>query len=58
LLTKAQAPTAPSAIVNVSGATLTVNVGTVPVGTVFEVFVTVNDGAETSRTGFLVTVTT
>jgi hypothetical protein len=57
LLTNAQAPALPGAVVGVSGNTLTVNVSTVPVGTVFEVFVTASDGAETTRTGFLVTVT-
>jgi hypothetical protein len=57
LLTNAQPPVLPAAVVNISGSTLTVNVASVPVGTVFEVFVTASDGAETTRTGFLVTVT-
>ncbi len=57
LLTNAQAPATPAAVAGVSGNTLTVNVAAVPVGTVFEVFVTASDGAETTRTGFLVTVT-
>jgi hypothetical protein len=57
LLTIAHAPTAPAAIVGVSGNTLTVNVASLPVGTVFEVFVTASVGAETTRTGFVVTVT-
>jgi hypothetical protein len=43
--------------VSVSGNTLTVNVASVTPGTVFEVYVTVGDGAETQRTGFLVSVT-
>jgi hypothetical protein len=57
LLTQAKAPVAPAATLGVNGNTLTVNVAGVPVGTVFEVFVTTSDGAETTRTGFLVTVT-
>jgi hypothetical protein len=57
LLTQAQAPAAPTAVVSVSGNALTVNVAGVPVGTVFEVFVTASDGIESRRTGFLVTVT-
>jgi hypothetical protein len=57
LLTQAQAPATPAAAVSVSGNTLTVNVAGVAVGTVFEVFVTASDGAESQRTGFLVTVT-
>jgi subtilisin-like proprotein convertase family protein len=57
LLTNAQAPATPAAVVGVSGNTLTVNVANVAVGTVFEVYVTASDGAETTRTGFLVTVT-
>jgi hypothetical protein len=57
LLTQAQPPAAPVAAVSVSGNTLTVDVSGVAVGTVFEVFVTGSDGAETTRTGFLVTVT-
>jgi pimeloyl-ACP methyl ester carboxylesterase len=56
LLTAATAPAAPAALVSVSANTLTVNVAGVSPGTVFEVFVTANDGAETTRTGFLVTV--
>jgi hypothetical protein len=57
LLTNAAAPAAPGAQVSVSGNTLTVNVASVTPGTVFEVYVTVGDGAETQRTGFLVSVT-
>jgi hypothetical protein len=57
LLTNAQPPQTPPAQVNVAGNQLTVNVAGLPVGTVFEVFVTVNDGVATSRSGFLVTVT-
>jgi hypothetical protein len=57
LLTNAKAPTAPAAEVNVAGDQLTVNVTGLAEGTIFEVFVTASDGAETSRTGFLVTVT-
>jgi hypothetical protein len=57
LLTNAQAPTAPPAIASVSGNTLTINVSSVHVGTVFQVIVTANDGAEIRRTSFLVTVT-
>jgi hypothetical protein len=57
LLTNAQAPAVPAALATVNSTTLTVNVAGVPVGTVFEVFVTASDGAETTRTGFLVTVT-
>jgi hypothetical protein len=57
LLTQAQASATPAASVSVSGNTLTVNVAGVPVGTVFEVFVTASDGAESQKTGFLVTVT-
>jgi hypothetical protein len=57
LLTAAQAPSTSGAVVNVNGNTLTVNVAGVSVGTVFEVIVTANDGAETTRTSFLVTVT-
>jgi hypothetical protein len=57
LLTSAMVPTAPAAVVGVSGNTLSVNVANVTPGAVFEVFVTVSDGAETTRSGFLVTVT-
>jgi hypothetical protein len=57
LLTDAAAPPMPNAILNVSGNTLTVNVADVPVGTVFQIFVTANDGTKTTRTSFLVTVT-
>jgi hypothetical protein len=57
LLTQAQAAATPGAVVSVSGNTLTVNVAGVSAGRVFEVFVTANDGAETTRTGILVTVT-
>jgi hypothetical protein len=57
LLTNAQLPASPAALATVSGSTLTVNVASVPVGTIFRVFVTASDGAETTRTGFLVTVT-
>jgi hypothetical protein len=57
LLTNAQAPATPPAMVSVNGNTLTVNVAAVPVGTVFQVVVTANDGAETTSTSFLVTVT-
>jgi hypothetical protein len=58
LLTSAQAPAAPAAVLTVSGSTLTVNVAGVSPGTVFRVIVSASDGAETLRTGFLVTVTT
>jgi hypothetical protein len=57
MLTNAQPPQAPTAQVNVAGNQLTVNVTGASVGTVFEVFVTVNDGVSSSRSGFLVTVT-
>jgi hypothetical protein len=57
VLTNAQPPATPAASTNVSGNTLTVNVAGVPVGTVFEVFVTASDGAESQKTGFLVKVT-
>jgi hypothetical protein len=56
LLTNPASPVAPAAMVGVSGSTLTVNVAGLPTGTVFEVFVTASDGAESNRTGFLVTV--
>jgi hypothetical protein len=42
---------------SVSPATLTLNVAGLPAGTLLEVFVTASDGAETTKTGFLVTVT-
>jgi hypothetical protein len=57
LLLNAQTPAVPAASATVAGNTLTLNVSGVPVGTVFGLFVTVNDGAESARTGFLVTVT-
>ena len=57
LLTNAQPPLAPAAQVGVTGNQLTVHVAGLPVGTVFEVFVTVSDGFAATRTGFLVTVT-
>jgi hypothetical protein len=57
LLTAASAPVAPAAKVTVTGSSLTVDVTGLPVGTVFEVLVTASDGAESNRTGFLVTVT-
>jgi hypothetical protein len=57
LLTQAQAPASPSSNpVSVNGNTLTVNTSSLSAGTVFEVFVTASDGAETTRTSFLVTV--
>jgi hypothetical protein len=43
--------------VNATTSTLSVNVAGVAPGTVFQVIVTASDGAETSRTSFLVTVT-
>ncbi len=58
LLTNAQPPAAvPAGVVNVSGNTLTLNVSSLAVGTVFEVVLQANDGAETGQTSFLVTVT-
>jgi hypothetical protein len=57
LLTAATAPAMPAAKVTVLGNMLTVDVTGLPVGTMFEVFVTGSDGAESNRTGFLVTVT-
>jgi hypothetical protein len=57
LLTKAPAPTAPAAGISVSGGTLTVNVASVSVGTIFEVLVNGGDGSSTGHTSFLVTVT-
>jgi hypothetical protein len=57
LLTNAMAPAAPNAMVTVSGNMLSVNVASVAPGTVFQVNVNANDGAETTRTSFLVTVT-
>jgi hypothetical protein len=57
LLTHAQAPVAPAALLSVNGNTLTINVAGVPVGTIFELFVTASDGAKSTRTSFLVTVT-
>jgi hypothetical protein len=57
MLLAAMAPSAVAALVNVSGNMLTVNVANVPVGTVFQVNVTARDGAESSVTSFLVTVT-
>jgi hypothetical protein len=57
LLTAAAAPAAPAATVSVSGNTLTVNVAGVSPGTVFAVFVIVNDGAQTTGTSLLVSVT-
>jgi hypothetical protein len=57
LLTNAKAPTAPAALLNVSGNTLTVNVASLTPGTVFQVIVTASDGAEKNQVSFLVTVT-
>jgi hypothetical protein len=57
LLTNAMAPSAPNAVVAVTGNMLSVNVAGVAPGTVFQVIVTANDGAETTQTSFLVTVT-
>jgi hypothetical protein len=60
LLTKAT-PASPGAVtvtpVSATTSTLTVDVTGVAPGTVFEVLVTANDGAESTRTRFLVTVT-
>jgi hypothetical protein len=57
LLTQAQAPAGlTSNPVSVNGNTLTVNASSLSAGAVFEVFVTASDGAETTRTSFLVTV--
>jgi hypothetical protein len=56
LLTKAQVPAPPAASIGITGSKLTINVAGLAVGTVFEVLVTANDGAETTTTGFLVTV--
>ena len=52
----ASAPQAPGAV-RVSGSTLTVDVSGLAAGTPLRVFVTADDGAETSSAGFLVTVT-
>jgi hypothetical protein len=57
LLTQAQAPTGPTGLVSVNNNTLSVAVGALTPGTVFQVLVTANDGAETMQTSFLVTVT-
>lgn len=61
LLTNARPPVTTPAIQSALSAPvgnqLTLNVTGLSVGTVFEVFVTVSDGAETSETSFLVTVT-
>jgi hypothetical protein len=61
LLTNAQPPVTTAAIQHAVqapvGNQLTLNVTGLPVGTMFEVLVTVSDGAETSTTSFLVTVT-
>jgi hypothetical protein len=57
MLLAAMAPPAVAASVNVSGNVLSVNVANVPVGTMFQVNVTASDGAESSVTSFLVTVT-
>jgi hypothetical protein len=57
LLTNAQPAAVPAATAVVSGTTLTVNVAGVPVGTVFQVFVNASDGAKTTTSGFLVSVT-
>jgi hypothetical protein len=56
LLTQA-APTPSAASVSVSGSSLSLKVAGVQPGTLLEVFVTGSDGAETTKTGFLVTVT-
>jgi hypothetical protein len=59
LLSNAQPPATTAAIQHAVqapvGNHLTVNVAGLPVGTIFEVLVTVSDGAETSTTSFLVT---
>jgi hypothetical protein len=61
LLTNAQPAATTAAIQHAVqapvGNQLTINVAGLPVGTIFEVLVTVSDGAETSNVGFLVTVT-
>ncbi len=57
LLYNAAQPAAPSAVLSVSGNTLTVNVATVTVGTVFTVTVFALDGASEVQQSFLVTVT-
>ena len=61
LLTNAQPPVTTLAIQSAVGAAagnqLTLDVTGLSVGTVFEVFVSVSDGAEASQTSFLVTVT-
>jgi sugar lactone lactonase YvrE len=56
LLTDAKAPAAPGANVAVSGTTLSVDATGLTPGTVFRIFVTAADGAESMRTSFLVTV--
>jgi hypothetical protein len=56
LLTQAT-PTPTGAMVSVTGSSLSLQVTGVPPGTLLEVFVTAFDGAETSRTSFLVNVT-
>jgi hypothetical protein len=56
LLTNAQAPTAPAAVVQVTGTQLTINVTGLPIGTIFQVLVTATDGTEAAQTNFLVTV--
>jgi hypothetical protein len=57
LLTQAQAPATPAAVLIVNGDALTINVTGVSPGTVFQVVVSASDGAEMMRAGFLVTVT-
>jgi hypothetical protein len=56
LLTQAT-PTPAGAVAGVTGNSLSLQVTGVPPGTLLEVFVTASDGAETSRTSFLVSVT-
>jgi hypothetical protein len=56
LLTQAT-PTPAGAMVGVTGSTLSLQVTGVPPGTLLEVFVTASDGAETTHTSFLVSVT-
>jgi hypothetical protein len=57
LLTNAQRPVVPNARIVVVGNQLTIDVTGLSVGTTFEILVTVSDGLQTDRTGFLVTVT-
>jgi hypothetical protein len=61
LLTNAQPPTPPGITPTINGTpghySLSLNASSLPVGTVFQVLLTVSDGAESTTESFLVTVT-